>query len=96
MAEVTVRFYTIWEVFLETKSVDLVADNVEEIINQIEARFGQKYQEQLREHGILTNQPMRERSLFLLNGRSIGREDLDQVKLATGDVVHVFPLVMGG
>ena len=96
MEPITVRFYSLWQLYLDTQRVSLQADNAEDVVAQIEDRFGSQLREQLRTHGIQTDLPMRDLSLLLLNGCNIDKENLRQVKLKSGDILHILPLAMGG
>jgi len=96
MEAITVRFYSLWQLYLGTERISLTADNVEEVINQIEEKFGSQLREQLRAHGIRANLPIRDYSLLLLNGYNVDKQNLQQVKLKAGDILHIFPLAMGG
>jgi len=96
MASITVRFYTLWRVFLGTEKDSLRASNVAEAMDQLEAQYGEQFKERLESRGIVTKQALRDISLILLNGRSIDKNNLYKVTLKSGDVLHLFPQVMGG
>ena len=94
MAQITVRFYSLWRLYLGTDRFCLTADKLEEALAQVEERFGSRLREQLREHGIHVDGKVQDYSLVLLNGISVsGRE---QAPLKEGDIVHVFPPAAGG
>jgi len=96
MEIIAVRFYTLWQLYLGTDRLSLQADNVEEVIAQIEERFGSQLREQLRAHGVQADLSIQDYSLLLLNGYSVDKQNLRQIKLRTGDILHIFPLAMGG
>ena len=89
-------FYTLWRLYLGIDCLFLEADNVGELMAQIEDRFGSQLQQQLCALGIQANRKIQDYSFFLLNGYSVGRQNLRQVKLRAGDVLHILPLAMGG
>lgn len=96
MARITVRLYSLFCQLTGTDSVDLEADDLGEAVNQLELRFRPQFQERLKTFGIGQNARLQEYCIFLLNGRSVNKEELDRVELKTGDILHVFPLAAGG
>ena len=96
MELITVRFYTLWQLYLGTDRLSLEADNAEEVMAQIEERFGAQFREQLQAHGIQANLKLQDYSLLLLNGYNVDKQNLQQVKVRAGDTLHIFPLAMGG
>ena len=96
MEAITVRFYSLWQLYLNIDRISLPADNVAEAMSQIEKRFGSQLREQLRARGIQAELPIRDYSLLLLNGYNVDKQNLQQVKLKAGDILHIFPLAMGG
>jgi len=96
MSPITVRFYSLWQIYLGTDHISLPADNVAEAMSQIEERFGSRLREQLQSRGIQANLPIQDYSLLLLNGYNVDKQNLQQVKLKEGDILHIFPLAMGG
>ena len=96
MEEITIRFHTLWQLYLGIDRISLQADNMEEAMAEIEDRFGTQLREQLQAHGIQADLQMRDYSLILLNGYNVNKQDMQQFKLKAGDIVHIFPLAMGG
>lgn len=96
MEAITARFYSLWQLYLGTDHLCLQGDNVEQVMAQIEERFGSRLREQLQAHGIKADLPLQDYSLILLNGYNVDKENLRQVKLKPGDTLHIFPLAMGG
>ncbi len=96
METITVRFYTLWKLYLGTDSLSLQAHDMEEVVAQIEERFGDQLREQLRAHGIQSDLPMLDYSLLLLNGRNVDKQNLGQIEVKAGDILHILPLAMGG
>lgn len=94
MASVTVRFYSLWRLYLGIDRLSLEVDNLEEALAQIEVRFGSRLREQLQVRGIQVDGKMQDYSLVLLNGTSL--RNLEQTELREGDILHIFPPAAGG
>lgn len=96
MAKVTVRLYSLFRQLTQMDYIDLEANNLGEAVKQLELRFGPQFQERLRAFRIRQDVRLQEYCIFLLNGRSVNKEELDRVELKTGDILHVFPFAAGG
>lgn len=94
MALVTVRFCSLWRLYLGVDRISLEADDLEEALAQTEERFGCRLREKLQAHGIQLGGKMQDYSLVLLNGISV--RNLEQTKLREGDTLHIFPPAAGG
>ena len=94
MASITVRFYSLWRLYLGIGNVSLEADNIDEALEQMEERFGSQLREKVQAHGIQLDEKMRDYSQVLLNG--INLRNLEQTELKDGDVLHIFPPGAGG
>jgi len=94
MASITIRFYSLWRLYLGKDCVSLDADNVEEALAQLEERFGSQLREQLQARGIKVDGKMQDYSLVLLNG--INLRNVKESKLREGDILHVLPPGAGG
>lgn len=94
MALITVRFYSLWRLYLGTTSVALQADNIDETLVHLEEKFGSRLREKLEADGIHLNGNIQEYSLILLNGTNL--RNLKSTELKEGDVLHIFPRAMGG
>lgn len=79
-----------------TDRFSLKANSMEGAMVQAEESFWPRIREELQAHGFKAEQSLRDYSLFLLNGHSVDRQNLWQVKLKAGDILHIFPLAMGG
>ena len=92
----TVRLYTLWRLYLGIDRLSLDADNVQEVVDYLEEKFGAQLREQLQAHGMRADRKIQDYSLLLLNGYNVNKQNLAETKLGPGDVLHVFPLAMGG
>lgn len=96
MAKITVRLYSLFRQLTETDYIDLQANDLGEAVKQLELRFGPQIQDRFKPFGIGENAKMRTYCIFLLNGRSVNKQEFDRVELTEGDILHVFPLAAGG
>ena len=94
MASITVRFYSIYRLYLSIDRLSLEADDLGDALAQMEERFGSRLREQLQMRGIGLDQKMQDFSLILLNGINI--RNLVETKLREGSVLHIFPPSAGG
>lgn len=94
--KITVRFYTLVRQIVGTDCVFLEAEDMEEAVKQLEKRFGPRLQEPLGAFRIGKSANLLDYCLLLLNGRSIDRQRLNQIKLTAGDILYVFPPAAGG
>ncbi len=96
MARIAVRLYSLFRQLTETDYIHLEANDLGEALKQLELRFGPQIQDRFTKFGIRQNARIREYCIFLLNGRSVNKQEFDRVELAEGDILHVFPLAAGG
>ncbi len=96
MARITVRFYGLLVQIAERDRVELEADNIEELLNQLEDDFGERFREQFARFGLKKDITLPEYFLLLLNGRTIVKKKFDQIKLVRGDILNVFLPAGGG
>jgi len=94
MASITVKFYSLWRLYLGVDSVTLQADNLDEALAQVEERFGPRLRERLQADGVQANGKIQDYSLILLNGTSL--RNLKQTSLKEGDILQIFPPATGG
>lgn len=94
MASITVRFYSIYRLYLGIDRLSLEADDLGDALAQMEERFGSRLREQLQMRGIGLDQKMQDFSLILLNGINI--RNLVEIELREGSVLHIFPPSAGG
>jgi len=94
MASITVRFYSLWRLYLGIDRLCLEVDSLEEALAQLEERFGSRLREQLQVRGIQVAGKMGDYSLVLLSG--INLRNLKQTRLREGDILHIFPPAAGG
>ena len=94
MASITVRFYSIYRLYLGMDRLSLEADDLRDALAQMEERVGSRLREQLQMRGIEPGQQMEDFSLILVNGINI--RNLGETKLREGSVLHIFPPSAGG
>ena len=94
MASITVRFYSIYRLYLGMDRLSLQADDLGDALAQMEERVGSRPREQLQMRGIEPGQQMQDFSLILVNGINI--RNLGETKLREGSVLHIFPPSAGG
>jgi len=94
MASITVRFYSIYRLYLGMDRLSLQADDLGDALAQMEERVGPRLREQLQMRGIELDQKMQDFSLILVNGINI--RNLGETKLREGSVLHIFPPSAGG
>jgi molybdopterin converting factor small subunit len=94
MALITVRFYSLWRSYLGIASTTLQADHIDDVLTQLEEKFGYRLREKLETAGIHLDGKIQDYSLILLNG--IALRNLKSTTLKEGDVLHIFPPAIGG
>lgn len=75
MAKVLINFLGPLRLFLGEHSVIIEVDTVAEARKYIENQYAQAFQKKLRSLGVKKEVSLWDNSLFLLNGRSLGKED---------------------
>ena len=93
MALIAVRFYSLWRSYLGTDSTTLQADHIDDVLTQLEEKFGYRLREKLKAAGIHLDGKIQDYSLILLNG--IALRNLKSTILKEGDVLHIFPPAIG-
>jgi MoaD family protein len=91
MGRVTVLMHTALKNKLGKGRVKLKADNMKEVLEKLEEKFGEKFRKQLYE-----GDKIKGYYIFLRNGNVIDIDQLSQTKLDKGDVVHIFTPTPGG
>jgi|YelNatPaOPRAMG01_1025707.scaffolds.fasta_scaffold348735_2 molybdopterin converting factor small subunit len=94
MAKVTVRLYSLWQMYAGTETARLEADSLAEALNEIEDMFGAKLREGMKAKGIVLDGKIEEFSLVLLNGTNI--KQVPDTALKDGDTIHIMPPLAGG
>ncbi len=94
--EITVRFHTLLREIVGKDCICLEAEDLGDAVKQLELEFVSRFQEQLVEYGIGRIFPLQDHCLLLLNGRSVNRQELSQIELDKGNILHVFLAVAGG
>ena len=94
MAKVTVNFLGPLRLFLGEPSTTVEAARVTEVREAIEKKYGPVFQKKLQSMGVKKNTSLWDNSLFLLNGRSLRKEE--DVALKDGDKIDLGLAVAGG
>ncbi|MGA3084024.1 MAG: MoaD/ThiS family protein [Thermodesulfobacteriota bacterium] len=94
MAKVQIHFLGPLRLFLGEPSTIVEADRVTEVREVIEKKYGAVFQKKLQSMGVKKNQSLWDNSLFLLNGRSLKKED--DASLKDGDKLDLGMAVAGG
>lgn len=79
---------------MEEKAIELEADSINEVRDQIENLFGPVLQEKLKAKGIRGRNSIWENSNILLNGKNIKK--LNKPVLNDGDKIELLPKIAGG
>ncbi len=94
MAKVTVRLYSLWQVYAGAASTVFEAKDLEDLLEQVEQKFGSRIREKLQARKIDLSGRIDEFSLVLLNGTNI--KQVNDTSLKDGDVLHIMPPLAGG
>ncbi len=94
MAKVTVKFYSLWQVYAGSASITLEANSLSEALEQVEQKFGARIRDGLKSKGVELSGKIEELSLVLLNSTNI--KQLKDTVLKDGDVLHIMPPLAGG
>lgn len=94
MARVTVNFLGPLRLFLGEPSTTVEAGYVKEVREVIEKKYGPLFQKKLQSMGVKKDLSLWDNSLFLLNGRSLRKED--DAALKDGDKFDLGLAVAGG
>ena len=94
MAMVHINFLGPLRLFLGEPSTTVEAGSVSEVREAIEKKYGPVFQKKLQTMGVKKNTPLWDNSLFLLNGRSLRKEE--DVALKDGDKIDLGLAVAGG
>jgi len=94
MIAITVQFYTLWRQYLEVDKVAIEAEDVEDALNQIDIEYGSALREKLQARGTKVVGKIQDFSLVLLNNTSL--RNVKENSLHEGDVLRIFPPILGG
>lgn len=94
MAKVTVKFYSLWQEYAGTASADMEANDLADLLAQVEQRFGARIRQRLQAEGVDLGKRIEDFSLVLLNGTNI--KQLKEASLKDGDMLHIMPPLAGG
>jgi len=94
MTDITVRFYTLWRQYLGIDKVEIRAEDIEGALAQVDEKYGTILREELQAHGVKVHGKIQDFSLVLLHNKSL--RSLEETALQDGDVLHIFPPVLGG
>lgn len=91
MARVTVLMHAALKNRLGKAKVKLKAENMKEVIDLLEEKYGEKFREALYD-----GEKIKSYYIFLLNGNVVDMKDLANTDLKKGDIVHIFTPIPGG
>lgn len=94
MAKVTVKFYSLWQVYAGAESFNVEADDLAGALEQVEQQFGARIREGLKAKGVELSGQIKAFSLVLLNGTNI--KQVKDTALKDGDTLHIMPPLAGG
>lgn len=94
MASVSARFVGPWRMYLGVEYITLVAETVDDAIEQIEANHGHKYHQRLLKSSITEKRRICDDSNVLINRVHI-RQITDR-SLKDGDKIDIIPRFVGG
>lgn len=93
MANITVKFYSLWSLYLEKNSIALEADTLDDVMEKLDTLFAEQLREKLRKNNLpFTN--FKDSSTVLVNGVSL--RNFKNKRLKDGDLLQIFPPVAGG
>lgn len=93
MAKITVKFYSLWNLYLNTNSVTLEINNIDEAMEKLEVLYGEELRKKSHNNK-LQYKNIKDSSTILINGVSI-RNNLNK-PLTDGDLIQIFPPIAGG
>ena len=94
MAKVHINFIGPLRLFLGERSITIEVNRIAEVREVIEKKYGPAFQKKLQSMGVKKNLSLWDNSLFLLNGRSLRKED--DAALKDGDKLDLGLAVAGG
>lgn len=94
MPIVEVQFHGIWGLYLGSGKFKLECDTVDTLMEMVESKFGDSLRQKIAEHGAKLDGAIAKYSYIALNDTSLNQ--LDNVELKSGDVLHIFASIPGG
>jgi molybdopterin converting factor small subunit len=91
MTSITVKFYGFLCAYLGLDTLSLEADDVGQVMAQVEEKFGAQLRAKFQALGIQADQEIQDYCLLLLDGHNVSRQSLQQVKLRGGRCFAYFP-----
>ena len=93
MAKITVKFYSLWALYLNRNSISLEANTFDAAMGKLEALFGEQLRKKLNQKNVqFVN--LKDSSTILVNGVSL--RNVKNMQLKDGDLVQIFPPIAGG
>lgn len=90
--KVTVRFYTILREKVGVDKVELEADNLYEVVEELKQRFKEPFTSTLCD----AKGNVKDYFIFLIDGKTIDHNKFKKTKLKDGQEIHIFPPIAGG
>lgn len=94
LPEITINFIGPWRVLLDTRTVTVNVDGIDEVRDYVEATFGPVFEKKIKSMGVGKMQSIWDNSNILLNGTNI--KTLKKVTFHDGDRLDLLPRVAGG
>lgn len=94
MAKVTVKFNSVWRLYLGIAGDTLESDNIDDALAQLEQKYGTIFTEKWQQLGFKMDGGMLKYSYSALNRKDVKR--LQDRSLKDGDVIDMFLAVPGG
>jgi molybdopterin converting factor small subunit len=93
MAKITVKFYSLWSLYLSKNAIALEVRDFDEAMEKLDALFGEQLRKKLNKKNIRFGN-FKDSSTVLVNGVSL--RNIKNRAFADGDILHIFPPIAGG
>ena len=88
MAKITVKFYSLWALYLNKNSISLEACNLDDVIEELDILFGKQIRKKINKNNIKFDN-FKNSSTILVNGVSL--RNIKDTQLKDGDLIQMFP-----
>jgi MoaD family protein len=90
---ITIRFHTILYNVTGIETVDLEASDIDDLLNQVDAKYGSRIRGLYRLGEKISLQDF---CMFMINDNMVNFHRNEKTLLNEGDTVHIMPPVAGG